>query len=115
MDNRKPYGKSPAELKTPMEHLNADVVLDVQHAYTNDSTQELFKQFQSKFKGKISHYHLSGYKTTHDPLHITKQKEMVSVLDSSLPIIIETVFSSKEDIKAQISKEHSYILDHLSA
>ncbi len=82
------------------------LILDLNHCYTNDKTMDLAGKMYSKFKNKICELHISGYinkKENHEPLYITKQKEIInSIPNKSLPIIIESVCLNKDIARYEI-------------
>ncbi|MEK7151100.1 MAG: hypothetical protein AAB784_00090 [Patescibacteria group bacterium] len=110
MDNRKGSYKNLLD----MQGLSCCVyrfrmVLDVNHAFSNDPTMGLARDFHRCFKGSIVQTHLSGYKNGHVPLFETKQIEIIEgVRNIKKPIIIESVLESY-----QLSQERNYILEVL--
>ncbi|KKP77956.1 MAG: hypothetical protein A2271_01380 [Candidatus Moranbacteria bacterium RIFOXYA12_FULL_35_19] len=111
MDNRKKSHKTLADMKKAFEIIpNAKFVLDVNHVFTNDRTMRLAKDFIINFSDRLAEIHLSGFETLHEPLFKTKQKEIIDVIpDKNLPIIIESVCETTEEIK----EEFKYIKNHL--
>ncbi|MDP2946688.1 MAG: hypothetical protein Q8N88_01100 [Nanoarchaeota archaeon] len=102
MDNRKITYKTSEEMEKLLKHNNYNLVLDVNHVFTNDKTMNLAKQFQDKLGYKIKEIHLSGCTTHHDSLFQTKQKEIIeSIRDFNIPIINEATINS-EDAEKEI-------------
>jgi len=106
MDSRKPIGKSVNSLKKIFDKVDCKLVLDINHSYVNDKSLALVGEFYNAFKDRITEIHLSGYETLHDPLFKTKQIEIIKAIpDKNLPIIIESMQSSLDDIES----EYNYI------
>ncbi|MBI2669968.1 MAG: hypothetical protein HYX20_02410 [Candidatus Yanofskybacteria bacterium] len=107
MDKRKKTFKSVediAELAGQFEDFK--MVLDVNHAYTNDPSITLTAEFYEKLGDKIAQVHLSGYTGYHEPLFQTQQAEIIkSIRDPNVPIIVEGVLKPEELIV-----ERDYIL-----
>jgi len=98
MDKQKNSFKYPEEFKNLI--LNNDkfnMVLDVNHMYTNDPTMKIGESFHRDFEGRISEYHLSGFEELHEPLYKTKQKNIIdAILIKNIPIIIESMITPEE-------------------
>jgi len=110
VDNRKENGRTLEEMKSIMAGSDYGVVLDINHAYINDPTLQLADSLWEEFKGRISHFHLSGYKGFHDPLIETHQTEFINfVKDKNKPIIIESVLETPAEAK----EEFDYIIKFL--
>ena len=95
MDNRKDSHRSAEDLA---KVLSLDdkfrFVLDVNHAYTNDKTMKLASELYKRAGHRLSEIHLSGYSTYHEPLHATRQLQIIhAIRDFETPIIIESVLS----------------------
>lgn len=111
MDNRKKSYKNVRDLQELMaREENATMVLDVNHAFTNDPTCALAFHFWHDLYTKINQIHLSGYEGAygllHAPLFKTRQIEIIrSIQNLNLPIIIESVLTIDELIQ-----ERNYIL-----
>jgi hypothetical protein len=111
MDHRKEMGRTIEDLRGIFSKVDVSMVLDVNHCYANDSTLELAKDMYVAFRERISEIHLSGFRELHDPLHETKQIEIIQAVPNfDLPIIIEGSFPTAEDIRA----EFEYIKNNLS-
>lgn len=115
-DARKKTGKSLKSMKSFMSGNNFKMTLDINHSFTNDSTLRLANGLWQEFKGRISHFHLSGYRDSdcesrHVPLISTKQNQFIDfVVDKDLPIIIESVC---QDLR-EAEKEFRFIKKYLS-
>lgn len=98
IDNQKSSFQYPEEFKDLI--LNNDkfnMVLDVNHMYTNDQTMKIGESFHRDFNGRISEYHLSGFEELHEPLYKTKQKNIIdAILIKDIPIIIESMITPEE-------------------
>ena len=114
MDDRKTSHKSVQDMKKLFnEHKNWNFVLDVGHCNANDKTMKLAEDFIAELRGKIKEIHLSGYEIFHEPLHRTKQNEIIEYCkDLDVPIIIESTFE-KSDGEEGVAKEFNYILENL--
>ncbi|HEY4506972.1 MAG TPA: hypothetical protein VJH71_02320 [Candidatus Paceibacterota bacterium] len=107
MDNRKTGFKTPSDLwpllsKDP----KLSLVLDVNHAFTNDSTLKLVDMFYNEMCVFIAQIHLSGYRNGHQPLFQTRQKEIIKSIPTPFlePIIIESILDPKD-----IDRELEYV------
>lgn len=107
MDDRKDSCQTPAELKTILARSeNFSLVLDLNHAYSNDPSMKLAAEFYKRLGPRIAQIHLSGYNGHHDPLFQTRQAEIIrSIQDLAVPIIIESVVRP-----ADLRKETLYIV-----
>lgn len=114
MDNRKASFRTVESMKTFLDaHPNWGMVLDVGHCNVNDKTMGLAYEFIAELKDRIKEIHLSGYEVFHDPLHRTKQAEIIeSCKKLDVPIIIESTFEETDGVEG-IKKEFDYILDVL--
>jgi hypothetical protein len=115
MDDRKASYRSVAEVKNFLDdHPNWGLVLDVGHCNANDKSMKLADDFIAALKPRIKEIHLSGYEHFHDPLHRTRQTEIIDRCRKlNVPIIIESVFEAT-DGAAGIAKELNYILENLT-
>jgi sugar phosphate isomerase/epimerase len=109
MDNINGVGITPEQILAYIKITNFNVVLDLNHCYTNDSTMELADKFYKILNNKIVELHMSGYKDStnqgrHLPLHITKQAEILGKV-KDIPIIIEIDSGTKESSE----KEFNYL------
>lgn len=103
MDNRKENHRSAEDLiRTLSLSENFRFVLDVNHVYTNDKTMKLANELYKLAGHRLSEIHLSGYSTYHEPLHATRQLQIVrAIRDFETPIIIESVLSP-ETLRAEL-------------
>jgi hypothetical protein len=110
MDCRKKSCKSVSDIEGTLSKNNKfKFVLDINHAYQNDQSLQIVKDFYKKFGKKIAEIHLSGFKGFHDPLFKTKQLEIINAIqNSSVPIIIESELTPEN-----VSKEYNYILKNI--
>ncbi len=114
-DDRKKNFKDQADLeKFFNEHPEWFLVLDLGHVNSNDKSMSLAKELIKLFGSRIAEVHLSGYEKFHDPLHRTKQIEIIECCkDLYVPIIIESVFELSDGLEG-VKKEFDYILENLS-
>lgn len=114
LDDRAEKYKSLDDLKEFFGlHPKWGLVLDLGHCNSNDKSMILARDLIKEFKDKISEIHLSGYETFHDPLHRTKQTEIINYCQNlSAPIIIESVFEPSDGIEG-IKKEFDYVLENV--
>lgn len=110
MDWKQERGKYVDSLQAIFEKIDAKMVLDVNHCYTNDPSLLLAKQMTDEFGERISQIHLSGFETDHQPLFKTKQIEIMNAIENkNLPIIIESVCETTEDVKAEFEYVKNYL------
>lgn len=110
MDNRKESCKSVESLEKVFNDIEVPMVFDINHAFSNDPTMKLSEDLVKTFHTKIEEIHLSGFDTFHDPLFKTKQHVILDAIpDTNLPIIIESVLDSVEDIETELN----FITDNL--
>lgn len=111
MDSRKKSFQDVSDLKLFFaEHPSWDLVLDLGHCNDNDKTMKLADDLIFSFKDRIKEIHLSGYETFHDPLHLTKQVEIIKYCKKlDAPIIIESVLETKDAVE----KEFDYVIENL--
>lgn len=114
MDDRKTKYKNVEDLKEFFEvNKKWNFVLDVGHCNANDKTMKLADDFITELKYKVKEIHLSGYEIFHDPLHRTKQVEIIERCKKlDVPIIIESTFEKTDGVEG-VGKEFSYILENL--
>ena len=110
MDHNKKSFRSVEDIKDILDRFpKFGFVLDVNHILTNDPTLKSVSTFFDVLGGKIVQYHLSGYKTLHDPLFKTKQVEIIQAMQiKNLPIIVESLLAPED-----IVRERNYILENL--
>ena len=110
MDRNKSFGKTAHEVAAIVENNDFRLVLDVNHAYTNDPSLELAAEFRRLLGNRISHVHLSGFQSLHEPLFRTDQPEIVRAVPPEVPIILEGAFGDLSDLTAEIR----YVQDQLA-
>jgi len=110
MDNRKKSCKDVESMRRVFGGFDAPMVFDINHCFSNDPSMELGGDLVKAFLPRIEEIHLSGFSTFHDPLFKTKQNIIMNAIpDINLPIIIESVLDSVEEI----NKELGYIMNYL--
>src|SRR3989338_8270948 len=111
MDRRKASFQRPDTLRSLLErHPRWQIIVDVNHCYTNDPTLQLVKELFTQFHGRIAEIHVSGYQKSHEPLFKTQQRAILRALPhEDIPIIIESELSDAEDAR----REHRYIFQSL--
>ncbi|EKE15705.1 MAG: hypothetical protein ACD_11C00110G0013 [uncultured bacterium] len=110
MDWRKDFGKYTDSLKDIFSKFDVSMVLDLNHCYSNDPSMKLAEELLDVFGDRIKKIHLSGFGTYHDPLYRTKQEEILKAIpDKNLPIIIESVCDTVEEIKEEFEYVKSYL------
>lgn len=106
MDNRKKECRNVNDLKKVFEQINAKMILDVNHCFSNDPSMELADNLINYFRDRIVGFHLSGFEEFHDPLYKTKQRDFFNfIFDKNLPVIIESVLDEVNDLE----KEYNYV------
>lgn len=111
MDSKKSEGRTMGDLENYFNQIDAGLVMDVNHLYTNDKTLKLFDELYSKFQNKTKHFHLSGFVEYHEPLFQTKQTEIIDLVkNKNISIIIESVCETLEDYET----EYKYVIDCLN-
>jgi hypothetical protein len=110
MDNRKETCKDVESMREVFEEFNIPMVLDLNHCYSNDPTMKLADDLVVAFHDRIEEIHLSGFDTFHDPLFKTKQGIILDAIpDTSLPIIIESVVDTVEDLNSELNYIKEYL------
>jgi hypothetical protein len=114
MDDRNTTHRDAKDMKKFFDgHKNWSFVLDVGHCNANDKNMKLAEDLIAEFKNKIKEIHLSGYEIFHEPLHHTKQIEIIKCCKKlDVPIIIESTFE-KSDGEEGVKKEFDYIVENL--
>lgn len=107
MDNRKAICRDAIDIEQILALSEQfHFVLDVNHAYTNDSTMRLAQELYERAGHRLAEIHLSGYNGYHEPLHETRQAKIIAAIrDFNVPIIIESVVSPDT-----LEQELQYIL-----
>jgi hypothetical protein len=110
MDERKKMWQTVKDIwKILEQNPNFWLTLDLQHCFVNDPSMKLAYDFHKTFWNKIVQYHIAWYdkQYLHYPLFKTKQNNIIQALQKKdIPIIIESTFDEKSDLK----KEIEYIL-----
>ncbi|MGC9309414.1 MAG: hypothetical protein ACP5D2_01840 [Candidatus Nanoarchaeia archaeon] len=91
MDASKPFGKSVDNLLKFSKGFR--FVLDINHAFSNDSSGELAKNLHETFRDTLCEFHLSGLNPEgrgHCPLYSAKQGKFINYIQSGNPVIIES-------------------------
>lgn len=110
MDDRKESCRNVEDMQKVFEQIDAKMILDVNHCFSNDPTMKLAYDFIEAFRDRIVGFHLSGFETFHDPLYKTQQQEILdAIFDKNIPIIIESGFEKEEEVE----KEFEYIKNKL--
>lgn len=105
MDNTNNIGIKPEEILALVKENNFNVVLDLNHCFTNDHTMLLADQFFKVLGKRISELHISGYENNTDqgrhlPLFLTKQSIIIEKA-KDLPIIIEMDSGTEDSVKKE--------------
>lgn len=110
MDRRKRWGKTVGYMEELLaRNPNWGFVFDVNHAYTNDPSGELARDILKVLGHRMVQVHLSGFTQYHEPLHVTRQADIIrSIADVSCPIIIESVLTPET-----LSRELEFIQKHI--
>ncbi|MGB5019089.1 MAG: hypothetical protein WBO66_05170 [Candidatus Moraniibacteriota bacterium] len=112
MDARKAKCKNAADLQEVFQSIDINMTLDVAHAFDNDPSMQLGKELATTFQQRINEIHVSGYnyRDLHDPIHLSKQTQILDAIPSiNLPIIIESVCLTVDEVQ----KEFDYISTYL--
>lgn len=91
MDLAKSFGKTVKDMEDIFKKSpQAKWVLDINHIYTNDKSMEITKEFYSKFKDRLTHYHISSLGDFHDCFYVTHEDIILNgVMDAETPMIHE--------------------------
>ncbi|MBD3362288.1 hypothetical protein GF362_01055 [Candidatus Dojkabacteria bacterium] len=113
MNSRKKTGKTFSQLQKTFSNNNYRMVLDLQHAYSNDTSMKLASDLYKQFKPRIAEIHISGQTHIpgqHTPLFKSKQVKIIkSIPNLKIPIIIESPVNNR----IQIQKEYNYITENI--
>jgi len=110
MDPKKPSGRFVDDLRAVFDQTDARFVLDLNHCFAHDPTLKLADELLAAFGNRLQHIHLSGYQKLHEPLHITRQSEIVAkALSLHVPVIIESELNAPEDLDI----EYQYVMAFL--
>ena len=110
MDWTRERGKYVDSMQAVFEKIDARMVLDVNHCYTNDPSMRLAGEMNAEFGDRISQIHVSGFETGHELLFKTKQLEIMdAIVNKNLPIIIESFCETVEDVKSEFEYVKNYL------
>ena len=110
MDWTSERGKYVDSLQNIFEKIDAKMVLDVNHCFTNDPSLRLASEMTAEFGERILQIHLSGFEIGHEMLCKTKQTEIMDAIsDKKLPIIIESFCGTIEDVKNEFEYVKNYL------
>ncbi len=112
MDAGKKSCKTVEDMQKVFESIDVKMIFDVAHVFDNDPTMQLGKSLVAAFSERICEIHVSGYnyRELHDPIHLSRQNEILDIIPStSLPIIIESCCLNEDEVK----KEFDYISSYL--
>lgn len=114
MDKRKPFGQTVKDLKSITDNHDLSVVLDINHAYTNDKSLESLAEFYEAFGSRIKELHVSGFRAKHEPLVEVGPVEIVEAVkaipNKEIPIIIESCCKDVDQMKS----EYDFVVSNLS-
>ena len=110
MDQRKETHRTVEDMKKLLsDYPDFALVFDTNHAFVNDNSYKLGREFVEKLGDRIKEIHLSGFKILHDPIFETRQIEMIQTISGlDVPIIVESDVTSEN-----IVQERQYVLDNL--
>lgn len=111
MDNRKNKYKYVSDFLKVYEQLDAGLVLDLNHIFVNDNSMSLTNSFMNKYGEKLKEIHLSGFESLHEPLHRTKQYEILDAIpDRDIPIILESGGNPPQNL----IREYNFVKEYLT-
>jgi len=111
MDSRKQDFVSVQDMQKVLDKYPFGMVLDINHAYTNEANLDLANEFWNKLGDRIKYFHLSGFTTLHEPLYKTKQNRLIDFVESkNVPVVIECMLDNLDELE----KEWYYIMDNLT-
>jgi hypothetical protein len=118
MDSTKKDGRTIDQISKWFERIsNANMVLDLNHIFTNDETMNITEKFTGKFKDKITEIHISGYLNTemnHEPLTLSDCQHLRNyIFDKTLPVIMEVSVDNLP--KPLLQKEFYYLKEFLES
>lgn len=106
MDNKARFGRLPKDFEKLRKDYGFGFVLDLQHAYANDSTMQVAGELIDAMGDRIRELHVSGQTEieTHALLrHADNEKVITGMLRSDVPIILEgKVYGNLEVISKEI-------------
>lgn len=112
MDKRKLFGTHPYQFKEFRRKYDFGFVLDVQHAYEQDSTMQLAKELLVIIGNRLGHLHISGNSKSknHALVHSADNKDNITKLlklEINAPKILEGIITG--NIEEEIKEELKYI------
>lgn len=112
MDCRKKDGRYVRELEIVFNKVpSANLVLDLNHCYTNDMEMKLADEILNKFSSRIVEYHISAYvgeDKLHQPFSTSNCDIILSkVSNKNTPLIIEVITDVLSN--EELTRELSYI------
>jgi sugar phosphate isomerase/epimerase len=112
MDRRHTVGISPEYIRKLKDNYDFGFVLDLQHAYEQDTSMSMAKEMIEVMGGRLRHMHVSGClgEDGHVPVHMAENRDnIVRVLQQGIrvPKIFEGVFVDRID--RTISRELSFV------
>lgn len=105
LDERQAVFNTPQKLAKIFNKYDFKFTFDLQHAFVNDKTMKLAKEFHQAFRDRLTEYHISAYqeKILHVPLFKFDQDIIINSLENKeAPIIIESTFDKFGDQKKEI-------------
>lgn len=116
MDVYKNYGKNVADLKKSFVKIpSANLVLDLNHVYTNDPSMGLADEITQNFGSVIREYHISAYidkNNIHEPFTRANCDFILEkVINKNLPIVIEinTDELNRKSLKLELEHVKNFI------
>ena len=112
MDARKINCKNVGDLQKVFQNIDVKMTLDVAHVFDNDPSMQLGKELIGAFEKRIAEIHVSGYnyRDLHDPIHLSRQNQILDAIPLiDIPIIIESVCLNEDEAR----KEFEYISFYL--
>jgi hypothetical protein len=110
-DRRKDFGKTEEDIEDVISGTSHGFVLDVNHCFSNDATMMSAFSMAANFSRKMMEIHVSGFDEYHEPLHLTKQLEILGAVPlDKTPIIIESACANWGQVKA----EYDYVKKYFS-
>lgn len=112
MDKRKDFYVKPEQFRELKTKPALNFILDLQHAYENDSSMQLARQFAESWNGRLKQLHVSGQANgnNHALTYLADNKDAVCKMLRKIPdtpIILEGVFN--DNLERNIREELEYI------
>ena len=110
MDKRTTSGYKPNELKQLAKESNTHFVLDIQHAYEQDSNMDYCNSLFNLIKDRLSHLHVSGEKENCNHMLVHKSSNSEQIIKAlrkiislkNIPLTLEGKYTTVEEIKEEI-------------